>query len=53
MIFVHRVHPRLWGSRRLNQDFRDLRMDRIAGDGSIPMQWVISHRLKGHIAIAE
>ena len=30
-----------------------MRMDRIAGDGSIPMQWVFSHQLKGHIAIAE
>lgn len=53
MAFVHRLLPRLSGRRRLNQDFRDMRMDRIAVDGSMLMQWVFSRRLNGHTALPE
>ena len=49
----HRVHPRLLGKRCLNQDFRDLWIDRMPGDGPIPIRWVSSRRLKRHTAVAK
>ena len=48
-----RVHPIFLGKRCLNQDFRDLWIDRMPGDGSIPIRWVSSHRLKRHTAVAK
>ena len=51
------MHPQgcilLLGKRCLNQDFRDLWIDRMAGDGPIPIRWVSSHRLKRHTAVAQ
>ena len=49
----HRLHPIFLGKRCLNQDFRDLWIDRMADDGPIPIRWVSSRRLKRHTAVAK
>ena len=47
------VYPIFLGKRYLNQDFRDLWIDRMPGDGPIPIRWEETHRLKRHTAVAK